>query len=115
MKFSFSLMIFTLCFSPTVSVEAKEKKIDLKPKAEKVEDPGSATHLIYKAPGKDTLSEEKSTGTISITATCTDNLGMVHKKTDKSYEACLRNLDKTKPENNFNEKNPKSLGITIGN
>ncbi len=115
MKFSISFMILTLCFSPTVTVEAKEKKIDLKPKVEKIEDPGSATPLIYKAPSKTSLAEEKTKGAISITATCTDSLGMVHKKGDKSYEACLRNLDKTKPENNFNEKNPKSLGITIGN
>ncbi len=90
------------------------KKIDLKPKQEKVEDPGSATPLIYKTPPKDVIQKESSDGTVKIAVTCTDNLGMVHKKGGKSYEACLRNQDKTRPESNFNEKNPKSVGITIG-
>jgi hypothetical protein len=98
-----------LCFNT-----AEAKKIDLKPKQEKVEDPGSATPLIYKAPPKDLSFEKSESGNMKIAVTCTDSLGMVHKKGDRSYEACLRNLDKSKPEGNFNEKNPKSVGITIG-
>lgn len=108
-------IIFLVLLSFTLPAEASEgkKKIDLKPKHEKVEDPGSATPLLYKTPGQIQGAEAQRKG-ISIKATCTDSMGMVNKQGDKGYEACLRNLDKLRPEK-VDEKNPNSVGITIGN
>jgi hypothetical protein len=105
--------IFLILLSFTLPAEANAKKIDLKPKHEKVEDPGSATPLLYKSP-KDTKEAEAHRQGLKISASCTDGMGMVVKQGEKGYEACLRNLDRLMPQK-VDEKNPNSVGITIGN
>lgn len=89
-------------------------KVDLAPKKQKIEDPGSATPLLYKSPQQLEALKPSGSAKAKITATCTDSLGMVVKQGDKGYESCLRNLNKSKIQN-ANEKNPNSVGISIGN
>lgn len=107
----FPALLFALALALPVTGEAK---VDLKPKARKLEDPGSATPLLYKSPAESESLNQGAKGALRAHATCTDRFGTVVKQGDKAYEACLRNLDKSKIQN-ANEKNPNSVGITIGN
>ncbi len=104
-----TIFLFVLFLLP-LPVDAA--KVNLKPQQQKVEDPGSAEALLYKNP-KDlpAPAKENSSSGLSIASTCTDSLGMIHKKGETGYEACLRNLNKTQPEN---KNQPNSLGFTIG-
>ena len=97
----------------TVSAQAADKKIDLRPHHKKVEDPGSATPLLYKKAPPPSVNAGSGSG-VKVTATCTDSLGMVIQSDDKAYEACLRDQDKSRLSNPT-EKKPNSLGISIGN
>lgn len=91
------------------------KKLNLKPQAEKkVEDPASAEHLLYESPQKVEANSIANNPKFKAQASCTDQLGMVHKSGDKGYEACLRNVGKTQPNSGVDPKR-SSLGITIGN
>lgn len=103
-----------LCLMLASLAAVAAEKIDLKPKTEatKGNDPGSATQLLYESPEK---VEEKAGGArLSVATTCTDHLGMVHKKGDKSFEACLRNMDATTPPTSPSDKRRPSFGISIG-
>lgn len=112
--------VFVFLTLVSVSAFAEQKKIDLKPEAtkgvKKAEDTGSATQLLYKSP-KALEAEAKKTKKpgVAVTATCTDNQGMVHKQGDKSYDSCLRTMDKTAPSTPASDKNRPSMGISIGN
>lgn len=107
----FPVFLFAVaCSTPAIA----GAKLDLKPKAQKLEDPGSATPLLYKSPAKTEGLSQGAKGALRVHATCTDRFGTVVKQGDKAYEACLRNLDRSKIQN-ANEKNPNSVGITIGN
>lgn len=119
MKFPFFLLI-ALCLYPLAASAAQnpgKKRIDLRPPQEKTEDPGSATPMLYKNPSElptaNFPAEGKKNG-LKVSQSCTDSLGMVHQQGDRSYEACLRSLDKYKPSPRAGEKNPNSLGFTIG-
>lgn len=103
-----------LCLMLLSLTAGAAEKIDLKPKTDskKGNDPGSATQLLYEAPKK--VEEKAGSKGIAVTTTCTDHLGMVHKKGDKSFESCLRNLDATTPPTSPNDKRRPSFGITIG-
>jgi hypothetical protein len=103
------LLLIVLC-----SIPAAEAKVDLRPKHQKVEDPGSATPLLYKTPQQTEALKPSAKASGKITASCTDRFGTVVKQGDKGYETCLRNLDRSKIQN-ANEKNPNSVGITFGN
>jgi hypothetical protein len=110
------LVLLSLCLMPLLA--QAEKKIDLKPnatkEAKKPEDPGSATHMLYESPQKLEAETGKKSAKLKVSSTCTDGLGMVHKHGDKSYEACLRNMDKSAPTKTLNDKNRPSMGISIG-
>jgi hypothetical protein len=104
--------LLLLITSSFLAAAAAHAKIDLRPKGQKIEDPGSATPLLYKAPQN---GENATPSKLKVSATCTDSMGMVVKSTDKGYESCLRsNMNRTKVQNP-SEKNPNSIGFTIGN
>lgn len=108
-----TILFIVLASMPlTVQANVPKKKVDLKPRHEKVEDPGAAEPLIYKSPA-DTAAIKKEAGGIKITASCTDQMGMVVKSSDAGYESCLKNQDKLRPHK-ADEKNPNSVGFTIG-
>ena len=109
------MRLFPILLALAVSMPVfAEAKVDLKPKTRKLEDPGRATPLLYKSPAESEGLNQGAKGAARVHATCTDRFGTVVKKGDKAYEACLRNLDKSQIHN-ANEKNPNSVGITIGN
>ena len=93
-----------------------QAKVDLSPKAKKIEDPGSATPLIYKSPTKTHALDQGVKGATKsrVTATCTDDAGLTVKQGDRGYEACLRGVNQARPQPEPSEKNPNSVGITIG-
>lgn len=105
--------LFTFTVSLFLSATMAQAKVDLRPRSQKVEDPGSATPLLYKDSKElDRLKPaEKSS---AVTSTCTDSSGVTIKKGSAGYETCLNNVNKSK-NTNVNEKNPNSLGFTIGN
>jgi hypothetical protein len=103
----FALLVLLM---PVAAVAAPKKKLDLKPQTTKVEDPGSATHLIYEAPAKNMDKAEESTSVVK--PTCTDQMGMIYKKGDKGYSGCLRTMDLAKPAD---KRHSPSVGFTIGN
>jgi len=106
--------IFALAFILPMAAQAEtKKKIDLRPQNQKVEDPGSATPLLFKTPAQ-TAPTAKDTNSIKITGSCKDLHGMIVKSSDPSYATCLKNQGKLKPEK-VDENNPNSVGITIGN
>lgn len=104
------LIISLALFAYTPGAEAR--KVDLKPKHEKPEDPGSATPLLYKSPKEQPDLGAKPSG-VTVNSTCTDGLGMIHKSGSASFESCIRNQNKILP-NKANESKPNSLGITFG-
>lgn len=115
------LSLIALCLLPafTLALAAEKKKVDLKPnstkEAKNAKDPGSATNLLFESPQQlqSEVGSAKKPG-VAVTATCKDHLGMIHKQGDKSYEGCLRTLDKTAPAKPTTDKNAPSMGITIG-
>ena len=94
-------------------VKNPKGKINFRPPHEKIEDPGSATPLIYKSPAEVKNLEQKPQES-AVKTICTDSMGMMIKKGDSGYEACVRNQDKLGPSR-ANDKNPNSVGISIGN
>jgi hypothetical protein len=110
MRFFPVFLVAVACALPVLA----EAKVDLKPKTRKLEDPGSATPLLYKTPAESERLNQGAKGAVRAHATCTDRFGTVVKQGDKAYEPCLRNLDKSQIHQS-NEKNPNSVGITIGN
>ena len=105
--FFFAALLF---FSPFA--QSKPKKIQLAP-PHKIEDPGSATPLIYKTPDEVKNLEPKAEDD-PVKSICTDNFGMIHKKGTAGYDGCIRNQNTVRPQN-ASDKNPNSVGFTIGN
>lgn len=100
-------LIFFILLLP-LAAGAANKKINLKPQPSKLEDPGSATHLIYEAPkASDTKVEENG----AVKPTCRDSVGMVYKKGDKGYEGCFRTMDLSQPQD---KRHSPSVGFSIG-
>jgi len=86
----FSFMALAFVFSlPTVSAA---KGIDLKPPARPIEDPGSATPLLYQKP------EGAQGRGLASAANCTDGSGVIYRKGSPGFDACLRTRNLTKPE-----------------
>ncbi len=112
------LVLIALCLLPAAALASEKKKVDLKPNSakavKKAEDPGSATKLLYEDPKKLKSETAQNNGGIAISSTCTDHQGMVHTQGEKSFDACLRTLDKTAPAKSPSDKNAPSMGITIG-
>lgn len=123
------LVILSLCFglafaeenadksSPSEKSSPGKKKLNLKMQPSKKDmDPGSATRLIYMDPKKLQAEEQEEQGKskLGISVTCTDQLGMIHKKGDKGYDGCIRTLDKTSSSLQGSDKQKPSAGFTIG-
>ena len=110
MNYSFLVLLFCAAFNSQAF--SKEKKVKLAP-PHKIEDPGSATPLIYKSPNE-VKDLEPRLADDPVKSICTDNFGMIHKKGTSGYDGCLRNQNTMRPQN-ASDKNPNSLGITFGN
>lgn len=115
------LVILTSVQAAEASKDNKDtRKLKLTPpgqKAQTTEDPGSATRLLYEDPRNKyslTADADKKTPVGAIKATCTDPMGMIHKKGDVGYDGCLRTLNSQAPRLPGDDKRPSSLGITIG-
>lgn len=109
-----TILILALALVPALANAKPDKKIDLKPKHEKPEDPGSATHLIYETPKADApVPSNTAKPKVTGTATCTDSVGMIYKQGDSGYAGCLRTMDVARPDQN--DKRNRSVGISIGN
>jgi hypothetical protein len=117
------LLLLTLA-STQAALASKDikdnRKLKLTPpgqKAQTTEDPGSATRLLYEDPRNKyslTADADKKTPDSAIKPTCTDSMGMIHKKGDAGYDGCLRTLNSQAPKLPGDDKRPSSLGITIG-
>jgi hypothetical protein len=111
------MTFLALILSLSLSSPALAEKIDLTPSGQKnlkKGADGSATHLIFESPKKQPTGAQFKEGTkVTVTATCTDSLGMIHKKGDAGYSGCLRSLDKTLPDAQ-NDRRRSSVGFTIG-
>lgn len=110
MKLSYFILFLGVAFSTPAF--PKQKKVQLAP-PHKIDDPGSATPLIYKTP-QEVEKLEPRVADDPVKSICTDNFGMVHKKGTSGYDGCLRNQN-TLPPQNATDKNPNSVGITFGN
>ena len=114
-------VVLSLCagfaFAEETSAEKPvKKKLNLKLQPSKKDlDPGSATHLLYVDPKKLQQEEANSAKSgVNVTTSCTDQLGMIHKKGDKGYDGCIRTLDKTSSSLQDSGKQKPSAGFTIG-
>ena len=113
------LMIIT-SVQPAVASKTKDsKKIKLAPpgqKSQTMEDPGSATRLLYEDPRNKyslTAGADNKQPESAFKPTCTDSMGMIYKKGDKGYDGCLRTVNQQAPHLPGDKRSP-SLGITIG-
>jgi hypothetical protein len=97
-----------------------QKKLNLTPpgqEAANTQDPGSATRLLYEDPRNQnslTAGSEKKLP-VTVSATCTDNMGMIYKQSDAGYAGCTRTFGKgTPPKLPGDNSRQNSVGITIG-
>jgi hypothetical protein len=98
----------------------RKKKLNLTPPGQQAatkEDPGSATRLLYEDPRNQnslTAGSDKKMPGAQVTATCTDNMGMIYKQGATGYEGCLRTFGKGTPPGLPGDKRQNSVGFTIG-
>lgn len=91
MKF-FSLCLALNCIA--IAAPAHAKAIDLKPPVRAVEDPGSATNLLYQKPDP-ALGSGRG---LASSADCTDAAGVIYRKGSAGFSACQRTRALVKPE-----------------
>lgn len=113
------LLLATIQSHASAAAKAKDtKKLKLTPpgqQAQTTEDPGSATRLLFEDPrNKNSLTAgaDQKGPKVTVSATCTDNMGMIYKQGDPGFEGCQRTFDRAVSPND--EKRNKSVGITIG-
>lgn len=93
-----------------IGVNAEARPINLAPPARPVEDPGSATPLLYQVPKKGDSGAGRGPAS---TASCTDSLGVIHVKGSAGFTACLRTQNLTKPEQALPGNRGDSVGFTF--
>lgn len=105
------LSIFVMA-GTLAAVSADARSINLAPPARPVDDPSSATSLLYKTPKKDAV-HGASRGPASVAVSCTDSLGVIHVKGSAGFTACLRTQNLTKPEQALPGNRGDSVGFTF--
>ncbi|RYZ95801.1 MAG: hypothetical protein EOP11_24350 [Proteobacteria bacterium] len=99
---SLSLALTCIALAP-----AHAKTIDLKPPVRAVEDPGSATGLLYQKPDS---SVSIGRG-LASSSNCTDTAGVIYRKGSPGFSACLRTRALVKPEESLPGNRGDSLLI----